>query len=65
MIEQLVEFRTRLQRSGGGVGEDPVAAGRSECVVLESGVLVAGGDPGVAEVMSHTQKTYQNPCGDQ
>src|SRR5699024_11914828 len=30
--------------------------GRSECVVLESGVLVAGGDPGVAEIMSHTQK---------
>jgi hypothetical protein len=37
----------------GGLGEDPVAAGPLEGVDLELGVLVGGGDPGVAKQMSH------------
>jgi len=37
----------------GGLGEDPVAAGALEGVDLEVGLLVGGGDAGVAEQMAH------------
>jgi hypothetical protein len=37
----------------GGLGEDPVAAGPLEGVDLELGVLVGGGDTGIAQQVSH------------
>jgi len=45
----------------GGLGEDPVAAGALEGVDLEVGLLVGGGDAGVAEQMAHVS-TVAEPC---
>jgi hypothetical protein len=39
--------------AAGGLGEHPVAAGVLEGVDLEVGLLVGGGDAGVAEQVSH------------
>jgi hypothetical protein len=39
--------------AAGGLGEDAVAAGTLEGIDLELGLLVGGGDAGIAEQMSH------------
>jgi hypothetical protein len=42
--------------AAGRLGEDPVAAGVLEGVDLELGVLVGGGDAGIAEQVSHARE---------
>jgi len=44
--------------AAGGLGEHPVAAGPLEGVDLELGVLVGGGDAGIAEQMSHAGNRF-------
>jgi hypothetical protein len=53
VIEDLVQRRSGGQGAAGGVDKHPVAAGRLERVDLQVGVLVAGGDAGVAEEVGH------------
>jgi hypothetical protein len=53
LVQQLLEGGAVDPGAAGGLGEDPVAAGRRESVDLELGVLVGGGDAGVAEQVSH------------
>jgi hypothetical protein len=53
LVQELLEDRAVGAGAAGGLGEDPVAAGALEGVDLEVGVLVGGGDAGVAEQMSH------------
>jgi len=42
--------------AAGRLGEDPVAAGRREGVDLELGLLVGGGDAGIAEQVTHARE---------
>jgi hypothetical protein len=42
-----------------GLGEDPVAAGALQGVDLELGLLVSGGDAGVAKQVSHAPTVSQ------
>jgi hypothetical protein len=42
-----------LAIAASGLGEHPIAAGALEGVDLELGILVGGGDAGIAEQMSH------------
>jgi hypothetical protein len=51
--QQLLEGGAVGAGAAGGLGEDPVAAGALEGVDLEVGLLVGGGDAGVAEQMAH------------
>ena len=51
----LVQLGAAGELAGGFVGEDPVAAGGVQGVGLSLGVLVAGGDPRVAD--AHTRGT--------
>jgi hypothetical protein len=53
LVQQLLEGGPVGAGAAGGLGEHPVAAGGSEGVDLELGVLVGGGDAGVAEQVSH------------
>ncbi len=50
VIERAVELGPVLERSGGDVLEDTLAALARERVELEVEVLVAGGYPGVAAI---------------
>ena len=54
LVEDLGEDRAVGAGAAGGLGEYPVAAGGLEGVDLEGGLLVGGGDAGVAEEVSHT-----------
>jgi hypothetical protein len=49
----LLEHRPVGAGAAGGLGEHPIAAGALEGVDLELGLLVGGGDAGVAEEVSH------------
>ena len=53
LVQELLEDGAVGAGAAGGLGEHPVAAGRGEGVDLELGVLVGGGDPGIAKEMSH------------
>jgi len=53
LVQELLEGGPVAAGAAGGLGEHPVAAGRREGVDLELGVLVGGGDAGIAEQMSH------------
>ena len=53
LIQDLDEGGAVGAGAAGGLGEHPVAAGVLEGVDLELGVLVGGGDAGVAEQVSH------------
>ena len=46
--------------AAGRLGKDPVAAGRSEGVDLQVGLLVGGGDARVAEQVAHAWGRSQN-----
>jgi hypothetical protein len=56
LVEQLGEGGAVGAGAAGGLGEDPVAAGVLEGVDLELGVLVGGGDAGIAKQMSHVRE---------
>ena len=60
VFDYLEGFYNPRRRHGagaaGGLGEHPVAAGGCEGVDLELGVLVGGGDAGVAEQVSHRRE---------
>jgi hypothetical protein len=53
VVEELGEGGAVGAGAAGGLGEHPVAAGRRELVDLELGLLVGGGDAGIAEQMAH------------
>jgi hypothetical protein len=53
LVEELFEGGAVGAGAVGGLGNDPVAAGALEGVDLELGVLVGGGDAGIAEQVSH------------
>ena len=53
LVQELLEGGPVGAGAAGGLGEDPVAAGRGEGVDLQVGLLVGGGDAGVAEQVSH------------
>jgi hypothetical protein len=59
LVQQLLQGGAVGAGAAGGLGEHPVAARRSEGVDLELGVLVGGGDPSVAEEMTHTGTVSQ------
>jgi hypothetical protein len=61
LVEDLLEGGAVGAGAAGGLGEHPIAAGDSEGVDLELGVLVGGGDAGVAEQVSHAG-TVAEPC---
>jgi hypothetical protein len=52
-VEHLGEGGAVAAGAAGRLGEHPVAAGRGEGVDLELGVLVGGGDAGIAEQVAH------------
>lgn len=52
LIQNLRQFRSGLQGTGSRVGEDPVAAGRLQRVLLQGRVLVPRRYPCVAQQMS-------------
>jgi hypothetical protein len=49
LVQQLGEGGAVGAGAAGGLGEDPVAAGVLEGVDLKLGVLVGGGDAGIAK----------------
>jgi hypothetical protein len=49
VVQELVEDRPVGAGAAGGLDKDAVAAGALQGVDLEVGLLVAGGDPGIAE----------------
>jgi hypothetical protein len=53
LVQDLFEGGPVGAGAAGGLGEHPVAAGALEGVDLELGVLVGGGDAGIAEQVSH------------
>jgi hypothetical protein len=53
LVQELGEGGPVGAGAAGGFGEDPVAAGSREGVDLELGLLVGGGDAGIAEQVSH------------
>jgi hypothetical protein len=55
LVQELLEGGAVAAGAAGGLGEHPIAAGALEGVDLELGVLVGGGDRGIAEQMSHGQ----------
>ena len=61
LVQELLEDRTVAAGAAGGLGEHPVAAGRVEGVDLELGLLVGGGDAGIAEQVSPAGSVTE-PC---
>jgi hypothetical protein len=59
LVEELFEGGAVGAGAVGGLGNDPVAAGALEGVDLELGVLVGGGDAGIAEQVSHALTVSQ------
>jgi hypothetical protein len=53
LVQELLEDRAVGAGAAGRLGEHPVAAGGREGVDVELGLLVGGGDAGVAEQVSH------------
>jgi hypothetical protein len=53
LVQDLLEGGSVGAGAAGGLGEHPVAAGSLQGVDLELGVLVGGGDAGIAEQVSH------------
>jgi hypothetical protein len=53
LVQELLEDGAVGAGAAGGLGEDPVAAGALEGVDLELGLLVGGGDAGIAAQMPH------------
>jgi hypothetical protein len=49
LVQELLEDGAVAASAAGGLGEDPVAAGTFQGVDLELGLLIGGGDAGVAE----------------
>lgn len=60
-VEDGIELGATGFRAGGGVGLHPEAAGGGKRVVLQGGVLVGGGDAGVAEEIVRTTRVSRNP----
>ena len=61
LVRELLEDRTVAAGAAGGLGEHPVAAGRVEGVDLELGLLVGGGDAGIAKQMTDGRSVAE-PC---
>jgi hypothetical protein len=59
LVQQLGEGGAVGAGAAGGLGEHPIAAGVLEGVDLELGVLVSGGDPGIAKQMSHSRSVAE------
>ena len=53
LVQELLEDRTVAAGAAGGLGVHPVAARSGQRVDLKVGLLVGGGDAGVAEQVSH------------
>jgi hypothetical protein len=53
LVQELLEGGAVGAGAAGGLGEHPVAAGAFQGVDLEVGLLVGGGDAGIAKQMSH------------
>jgi hypothetical protein len=53
LVQKLLEDRAVGAGAAGGLGEHAVAAGTFESIDLELGVLVGGGDAGIAKQVSH------------
>jgi hypothetical protein len=49
LVQELLEDGAVGPGAAGGLGEHPIAAGALEGVDLELGLLVGGGDAGIAE----------------
>jgi hypothetical protein len=56
LVQELLEDWAVGVGAAGGLGEDPVAAGALQGVDLEVGLLVGGGDAGVAEQVTHARE---------
>ena len=55
MVQDLGEGGPVGAGAAGGLGEHPVAAGGLQGVDLELGLLVGGGDAGIAKQMAHAR----------
>jgi hypothetical protein len=53
LVERLLEGGAVGAGAAGGLGEHSVAAGKLQGVDLELGMLVGGGDAGIAEQVTH------------
>ena len=53
LVQELLEGGPVAAGAAGGLGEHPIAAGTLQGVDLELGLLVGGGDAGIAEQVSH------------
>jgi hypothetical protein len=53
LVQELLEGGAVGAGAAGGLGDHPVAAGTLQGVDLELGLLVGGGDAGIAKQMSH------------
>jgi hypothetical protein len=56
LVEDLGEGGAVGAGAAGRLGEDPVTAGTFQGVDLELGLLVGGGDAGIAEQVSHARE---------
>lgn len=56
LVQELIELEAWLGCAGGGVGEDTIATCCTECIELKLCVLVASGDSGVSEEVSHDSR---------
>jgi hypothetical protein len=53
LVQELLEGGPVGTGAAGDLGDHPIAAGTLQGVDLELGLLVGGGDAGIAEQMSH------------
>lgn len=56
LVQELIELWPWLKGAGGSVCKDAIATGLGQCIVLELCVLVACGNSGVSEEVSHGSK---------
>jgi hypothetical protein len=59
LVEHLGEDGAVGAGAAGGLGQHPVAAGALEGVDLELGLLVGGGDAGIAEQVTHAESVAE------